>query len=126
MDVACYRLQSIRSTLSRVAILASTHQQPLWNFHAPSRLLVTFELAAVTLTRGLARQKVSRNLSFCCQIFSHLESVTEPKKVGSKVWCVGGSGSKHPLNAVALWQSAQFHHLLSEEKIQRGYRLEHE
>ena len=86
-----------------------------------SRLLVTFELATVTITRGLGRQKVSRVRSFLLPLFSHLESVTEPKKVGSKVWGVGSSGSKHPLNAVALWQSAQSHHLVSEEKIQRGY-----
>ena len=64
--------------------------------------------------------------AFLLPLFSHLESVTEPKKVGSKVWGVDGSGSKHPLNAVALWQSAQSHHLVSEGKIQRGYRLEHE
>ena len=88
-----------------------------------SRLLVTFELAAVTLTRGLGRQKVSRSRSFFVATFSHLESVTESKKVGSKVWGVGSSGSKHPLNTVALWQSAQSHHLGSEEKIQLQARM---
>ena len=71
MDIGHCLLQAtnVRYTLSRVAILASTHQQPLWNFHAPLRLLVTFELAAVTLTRGLARQKVSRSWSFFAATF---------------------------------------------------------
>ena len=55
-QVACYRLQNTCHTLSRIA---STNKptDKVWNFHAPLRLLVTFELPAVTLTRGLGRQK---------------------------------------------------------------------
>ena len=55
-QVACYRLQNTCHTLSRIA---STNKptDKVWNFHAPLRLLVTFELPAVTLSRGLGRQK---------------------------------------------------------------------
>ena len=112
MDVACYRLQSIRYTLSRVAILASTHQQPLWNFHG--------YWSHLNLLQSPSREawEDKRCQGSFVATFSHLESVTESKKVGSKVWGVGSSCSKHPLNAVALWQSAQTHHLVSEERIQ--------
>jgi len=87
--VACYRLQNTRHTSSYSCLNQQTNRRAVELYG----LLVTFELAAVTLTRGL-------------------ESVTKPKQVGGKVRGVGGRGGEHPLHAVAFGQSAQCHHLL--------------
>ena len=99
VDNACYRLRYICHTVKKVT--------------APLQLLVTFELAAVTVTRGLGRQSVSR------RSFSHLESVAQSKKVGGKVWGVASCGGEQSLHTVAFWMSAQLHHLVRKNKFWR-------
>ena len=107
--VACYRLQNTRHTSSYSCLNQQTSRQAVELYG----LLVTFELAAVTVTRGLGRQSVSR------RSFSHLESVAQSKKVGGKVWGVASCGGEQSLHTVAFWMSAQLHHLVRKNKFWR-------
>ena len=59
--VACYRLQNTRHTSSYSCLNQQTNRQAVELYG----LLVTFELAAVTLTRGLVRQKGVKEEAFC-------------------------------------------------------------